>query len=139
MRMENTKFILDPVHGHDRDRNIDKARALHLNEIVQTRIQFMRARISYRKNIRNTKRNSSRQSKTECYNKNETGKKRIEFPCNRTAAFINSSSAQGSFLYLSENSGTCFFNKTNNCKKHIKNLINQPYFIDVIDNLKKIF
>ena len=37
------KFILDPVHGHDRDRNIDKARALHLNEIVQTRIQFMQS------------------------------------------------------------------------------------------------
>ena len=34
------KFVLDPVHGHDRDRNIDKARALHLEEIVQTRIEF---------------------------------------------------------------------------------------------------
>ena len=34
------KFVLDPVHGHDRDRNIDKARALHLEEIIQTRIAF---------------------------------------------------------------------------------------------------
>ncbi len=35
------KFILDPVHGHDRDRNIDEARALHLKEIIETRIEFM--------------------------------------------------------------------------------------------------
>ena len=42
MKQENGKykFILDPVHGHDRDRNINEARALHLEEIVQTRIEF---------------------------------------------------------------------------------------------------
>ena len=34
------KFVLDPEHGHDRDRNIDTARGLHLDEIVQTRLQF---------------------------------------------------------------------------------------------------
>ena len=33
-------FGLDPEHGHDRDRNIDTARGLHLDEIVQTRLQF---------------------------------------------------------------------------------------------------
>jgi len=35
-------FVLDPVHGHDRDRNIDEARALHLKEIIATRIDFMK-------------------------------------------------------------------------------------------------
>lgn len=34
------KFVLDPVNGRIRDRNNNKARALHLDEIVQTRIQF---------------------------------------------------------------------------------------------------
>ena len=34
------KFVLDPVNGKIRDRNDNKARALHLEEIVQTRIQF---------------------------------------------------------------------------------------------------
>ena len=34
------RFVLDPVNGRIRDRNNNKARALHLDEIVQTRIQF---------------------------------------------------------------------------------------------------
>jgi hypothetical protein len=34
------KFVVDPEHGHDRDRNINECRALHLDEIVQTRIEF---------------------------------------------------------------------------------------------------
>lgn len=34
------KFVLDPEHGHDRDRNINKARALHLDEIIAARVDF---------------------------------------------------------------------------------------------------
>ena len=34
------KFVIDPEHGHDRDRNINECRALHLDEIIQTRIEF---------------------------------------------------------------------------------------------------
>lgn len=34
------KFIIDPEKGYIRDRNINSARAEHLNEIIQTRIDF---------------------------------------------------------------------------------------------------
>ena len=34
-------LVIDPEKGHIRDRFIDKSRAEHLNEIVQTRINFM--------------------------------------------------------------------------------------------------
>ncbi|MEE1044500.1 MAG: flavodoxin family protein [Olegusella sp.] len=34
-------LVIDPENGHIRDRFIDKSRAEHLNEIVQTRINFM--------------------------------------------------------------------------------------------------
>lgn len=34
------KFVIDPEHGHDRDRNINEARALHLEEIIDARIDF---------------------------------------------------------------------------------------------------
>ena len=39
---ENGKhvFVLDPEHGHDRDRNINEARALHLDEIIAARVDF---------------------------------------------------------------------------------------------------
>ena len=33
-------LVIDPENGHIRDRFIDKSRAEHLNEIVQTRINF---------------------------------------------------------------------------------------------------
>ena len=33
-------LIIDPENGHVRDRCIDKSRAEHLNEIIQTRIDF---------------------------------------------------------------------------------------------------
>ena len=33
-------LIIDPENGRIRDRNNDKARAEHLNEIIQTRIGF---------------------------------------------------------------------------------------------------
>ena len=36
------KFVLDPEHGHDRDRNIDEARGLHLDEIIAARIDFFK-------------------------------------------------------------------------------------------------
>ncbi len=36
------KFVVDPVNGQIRNRNINKARALHLDEIVQTRIDFFK-------------------------------------------------------------------------------------------------
>lgn len=34
------KFIVDPEHGRDRDRNINEARALHLDEIIAARVNF---------------------------------------------------------------------------------------------------
>ena len=33
-------LVIDPENGRIRDRNNDKARAEHLNEIIQTRIGF---------------------------------------------------------------------------------------------------
>jgi UDP-N-acetylmuramoyl-L-alanyl-D-glutamate--2,6-diaminopimelate ligase len=33
-------LVIDPENGHVRDRNIDKSRSEHLNEIIQTRIGF---------------------------------------------------------------------------------------------------
>lgn len=43
------KFVLDPKKGLSRDRNINEAREEHLNEIIQTRIDFFQRQEEVRK------------------------------------------------------------------------------------------